>query len=204
MTALPTAFVPAADLPIGQALVHRRYGAGVLTAFDAAQQSIAVRHDGERGERVYALEVQGMFKLPDGRYVDAVPPWHLDAVPAVPMDPLLEKLEKLIGEWEHMALVVNNCFFYSLRGFCTDVYVRHELFNTLQALEQQQTPLPGDWMHKLTAADEQFRSATQPLAECMPDWWQGELVRRGEEAWPGWICGTTNPQDHWYFYRELA
>jgi hypothetical protein len=90
-----------------------------------------------------------------------------------------------------------------MRGFCTDVYVRHVIFNTLEALEKQLTPLPRDLMHKLTAADEQFRAATQPVAECMVDWWQAELVRLGEEPWPLWICGSTNPQDHWYLYREL-
>jgi hypothetical protein len=202
MTATPTDIVRAADLPIGQALVHWRYGTGVLTAFDAERQRMTVLHDGERGERVYALEVKGMFKLSDGRYVDGAPPWQIGAAPDVPTAPLLEKLEKLIGEWEHMAFALNNCIFYSMRGFCTDVYVRHDIFNTLEALEKKLSPLPRDWMHKITAADEQFRAATQLTAECMVDWWQDELVRRAEEPWPLWICGSTNPQDHWYLYRE--
>lgn len=201
MTATPTDIVPAADLPIGQALVHRRYGPGVLTAFDAERQRMTVLHDGERGECVYALEVKGMFKLPDGRYVDGAPPWQIDGVPDVPTAPLLEKLEKLIGEWEYFAYVLQHGF-CSTGMFCSDVTTRKVIDETLQALEQQLSPLPRVWMHRLTAADEQFRAATQPAAECMVDWWQGELVRRGQEPWPLWTCGTTNPQDHWYLYRE--
>jgi hypothetical protein len=203
MSNLSNDVVPAADLPLGQAVVHMKYGPGVLTAFDPALQRITVQHGGERGERVYALEVKGMFKLPDGRCVDSVlpvQPGH--TAPVACPNPLLNKLDGLLGDWEHMALVLDNCVFYSMRGFCTDVYVRHAITETLFELEQQCVSLQGEAHSRLHAADARFKANTSPTDICTIDWWQGELARRAEEPWELWVCGQSNPQDNWYLYRE--
>lgn len=203
MSDSPIDVVKAADLPLGQALVHWRYGTGVLTAFDAALQRVRVLHTGEHVERVYALEVKGVFKLPDGRYVDSAPLWeHGNRAQAVCIDPLLSKLEDLLGAWEHMALVLENCVFYSMAGFCTDVYVRRKITETLFELEEQCVSLQGEARSRLHAADARFKANTSPTDICTIDWWQGELVRRGEEPWELWVCGQSNPQDSWYLYRE--
>jgi hypothetical protein len=116
-------------------------------------------------------------------------------------NPLLEQLKVLLGQWEHMAYVLENGF-YSAGAFCSDVCWRNDIDDTLQALQKQLSAVPHDWTRRLNAADEQFRAATAPFEPCIVDVWQEKLVQQGKAPWQNWTIGQTNPQDHWYFYRQ--
>lgn len=69
----PLEVVLAADIPLGDPIVHARNGLGVLVAFDAELNQITVKHPKLDSPTVYALSVKGILRLLDGRWVELAP-----------------------------------------------------------------------------------------------------------------------------------
>lgn len=65
--------VPAAQIALGDTVIHSSYGAGVLMGFDADLHQMTVQHPGQDEPTVYALQAEGILRLRDGRWVEAAP-----------------------------------------------------------------------------------------------------------------------------------
>ena len=84
MTQTDPTTVAAADLSLGTVLIHAFHGPGVLVGLDAERDRLSVLLRGDTVPKEYALSVQSIFKLEDGRWVGKAPLTGMGSADAAP------------------------------------------------------------------------------------------------------------------------